>query len=263
MKYDIFTFNNELDMLEIRLNVLNVHVDKFVIVESTEKFSGISKPLNYLLNKERYKKFHDKIIHHVISDTPNSFHDANCNQDYLKTASESDNVTKEHLCWLKEFYQKEAIKDALKSLNDDDLCYVSDVDEIWNFEDDFEIEDNKIYKFNIDNCYIEYLNLRTNENWTYFTGPIVTKYKNIKNECLNHIRTYRKMKDVYVYRSNGGWHFNALGGLTKKVSDYSHPYYSMSEMQGRKFKTGCFIEETKLPEFILKNKDKIKHLFIQ
>ena len=30
--YDTFLFNNELDLLEIRLNVLNEHVDYFVIV---------------------------------------------------------------------------------------------------------------------------------------------------------------------------------------------------------------------------------------
>ena len=29
-KYDIFTFNNELDLLEIRLNILNKYVDYFV-----------------------------------------------------------------------------------------------------------------------------------------------------------------------------------------------------------------------------------------
>ncbi|NBX76955.1 MAG: hypothetical protein EBQ92_10410 [Proteobacteria bacterium] len=262
MKYDIFTFNNELDMLEIRLNLLNDHVDKFVIVESTQKFSGTPKLLNYFINKERYKKFHDKIIHHVIDDTPESFEEKSCNQEYLKLACESDNVTKEHLCWLKEFYQKEAIKDALLKLNDEDICYVSDVDEIWNFEQKFDIEDDKIYKFNIDYCYIEHLNLRTNEDWTYFTGPIVTKYKNIKNECLNHLRTYRKMKDKYTYISNGGWHFNALGGLEKKVQDYNHPYYSMAEMHGRKQRNGNYKEEKNLPKFILENKNKLKQFFI-
>jgi hypothetical protein len=34
MIYDGFTFFNELDLLEIRLNVLNEVVDKFVIVEN-------------------------------------------------------------------------------------------------------------------------------------------------------------------------------------------------------------------------------------
>lgn len=260
MIYDIFTFNNELDMLELRLNLLNEYVDYFVIVEANEKFSGEPKPLNYLLNKDRFKSFHHKIIHRVISDTPKSFDDLNCNQTVLKIASESSNVTREHPCWLKEFYQKELIKDALIHLQDDDVCYVSDVDEIWNYNDRFEIDQNSIYKFNIELCYIEYLNVRTNENWTYFTGPIVTRYRNIKNACLNHLRTYGKMKDVYQYRPDGGWHFNALGGVIKKVQDFNHPYYSLNHMASRR--NGLALEESKLPQYIIDNKEKFKHLFI-
>jgi len=41
--YDCFTFFNELDLLEIRLNILDPYVDYFVIHESTETFSGKSK----------------------------------------------------------------------------------------------------------------------------------------------------------------------------------------------------------------------------
>ena len=33
--YDIFTFFNELELLEIRLNILDSYVDYFVIVEAT------------------------------------------------------------------------------------------------------------------------------------------------------------------------------------------------------------------------------------
>ena len=43
-KYDIFSFNNELDMLEIRLNILSDYVDFFVIVEATETFSDSFLP---------------------------------------------------------------------------------------------------------------------------------------------------------------------------------------------------------------------------
>ena len=86
MKYDIFTFNNELDMLEIRLNVLNDYVDYFVIVESTETFSGVPKPLYYELNKNRFSEFHHKIIHHIVTDTPKSFTDLECDQKTLEIA---------------------------------------------------------------------------------------------------------------------------------------------------------------------------------
>ena len=55
-------------------------------------------------------------------------------------------MTRDNLCWLKEFYQKELIKNALVNLNDDDICFVSDVDEIWNYELDYNIVGDGIYK---------------------------------------------------------------------------------------------------------------------
>ena len=42
MIYDCFTFFNELDLLEIRLNVLSQVVDKFVIVEMNRTHSNIN-----------------------------------------------------------------------------------------------------------------------------------------------------------------------------------------------------------------------------
>jgi beta-1,4-mannosyl-glycoprotein beta-1,4-N-acetylglucosaminyltransferase len=256
--YDIISFNNELDLLEIRLNILDRYVDYFVIVEATETFSGVPKPLYYELNKDRFKEFEHKIIHYVITDTPQSFDDKNCDQEALTLACNSENVTRESLVWLKEFYQKELIKKALIGLNDEDICYVSDLDEIWNYNLNIEIEDG-IYKPMIDLCYINYLNVRTNEDWTYFTGPIITKYKNIKNECLNHIRTKSRNINTYIYIKNGGWHFNAIGGIQKKIDDFKHPIYTNGYMLSREY--GSRIDENDLPEYLKKNKEKYKNLF--
>ena len=40
MVYDCFQFFNELDILKLRMHVLNDVVDKFVISEATVAFSG-------------------------------------------------------------------------------------------------------------------------------------------------------------------------------------------------------------------------------
>ena len=45
--FDCFPFYNELDLLEIRLNILNDVVDYFVLTESTRTFTGKPKPLYY------------------------------------------------------------------------------------------------------------------------------------------------------------------------------------------------------------------------
>ena len=259
--YDIFSFNNELDMLDIRLNILDPYVDKFVLVEANTTFSGVDKPFYYEENKKQFEKFHDKIIHYKIDRSPKTFEDSNgCDEEYFNMALNSPNVTREHYCWLIEFYQKECIKNALLDLNDNDICYVCDVDEIWNYNLNIDIQD-EVYKPMINNCYIEYLNVRTNENWTHFTGPIVTRYKNIKNECLNHLRTRRFMDHKYIFIENGGWHFNALGGIDKKIEDFSHPVYHKNYMEMRK--NGYRVDETGLPEYIVKNKENLKKYFFK
>lgn len=38
--YDCFTFFNELDLLDVRLNILDEYVDKFVLVEMPCTFQG-------------------------------------------------------------------------------------------------------------------------------------------------------------------------------------------------------------------------------
>ena len=45
MIYDCFSFFNELDLLEIRLNTLDKVVDKFILAESTLTHTGNPKPL--------------------------------------------------------------------------------------------------------------------------------------------------------------------------------------------------------------------------
>jgi hypothetical protein len=55
------------------LNILNDSVDFFFIVESTKTFTGNPKILYYEENKERFKKFHHKIKHYIVTDCPDSF----------------------------------------------------------------------------------------------------------------------------------------------------------------------------------------------
>ena len=66
--FDVFPFFNELDLLEIRLNLLDPYVDYFVISESTKTFQGAEKELYYLNNKDKFEKFNHKIIHNIVED---------------------------------------------------------------------------------------------------------------------------------------------------------------------------------------------------
>ena len=66
--YDVFTFYNELDLVELRMNILGNVVDYFVINESNITFTGKPKPMYFAENRKRFKKWEDKIIYHETID---------------------------------------------------------------------------------------------------------------------------------------------------------------------------------------------------
>ena len=114
MLYDCFTFFNELDILEIRLNEMDSVVDRFVLVEARKTFQGADKPLYFEENKLRYSPFLDK-IEHIVIDFPD-------NNDRYRQAKSA--------AWAREYFQRDQIARGLKSAGANDLILVSDVDEI-------------------------------------------------------------------------------------------------------------------------------------
>lgn len=285
MVYDIFTFFNELDLLEIRLNMLNDKVDKFVIIECVETFSGNPKPLYYQENKDRFKQWEDKIIHYVIKDPVVSWPElqsrlnnpniTKLQENIIQHALTTTNVPLGELHWLKEFYQKECIRIPLADFNDDDICFVSDLDEIWNPDIEYKLDDTTVYKLR-QTVYSGYMNVESNEPWA---GVTLTRYRNIKNASLNHLRN--PVRTPYQYVDNGGWHFTFMGGsdmIKLKLESYGHQEYNndsiKNEIQnrldnnievissyyhGRNYK--LTINEDSLPKYIKDNKKKYKHLF--
>ena len=117
MIYDCFTFFNELDILELRLNILYKYVDKFVIVEGNKTHTGKDKDFIFEQNKNRFEKFLDKIIYIKVEDFPS-----------LENSQTSEDGNK----WLYENYQRDAIMRGLTECKDDDIIITSDCDEIIN-----------------------------------------------------------------------------------------------------------------------------------
>ena len=278
---DSFIFFNELDILEIRLNTLNDKVDTFILVESTVSHSGKEKPLFYEENKKRFEKFNHKIVHCVVEDTPNSFEEAQ--QRFLSPKDEleknilmhcltTSNVPPGETQWLREFYQHESVRREMlmANLQDYDVCFVSDVDEIWNPEVNYETDDFSVRKLR-QNVHMAFLNLRSSEEWI---GTYYTKYRNIKNASANHFDTVAKTKHVII--ENGGWHFTYQGGLERiktKLENFGHQEYNNDQVKdlvskrlergedvlGRPF--SCVIEDINLPDYIKNNRQKYNHLF--
>ena len=55
-------------MMDLRFNILNEYVEKFIVCESTISHSGKKKKLNFDINN--YPKFKDKINYIVIDEEP-------------------------------------------------------------------------------------------------------------------------------------------------------------------------------------------------
>ena len=68
MIFDCFTYFNDDLITELRLNILNNYVDKFVIVEATTDHSGKKKDLNF--NIKKFEQFEKKIRYIIVDDLP-------------------------------------------------------------------------------------------------------------------------------------------------------------------------------------------------
>lgn len=209
MVYDCFQFFNELDMLKIRLHVMSPIVDKFVISEATETFSGLKKPLYYEENKEMFAEFADKIIHVVVDDTPEGYtHD-------------------------RDTFQKNAVTRGLKDCTDEDIIIFSDLDEIPNPEKISEIlkdfQEDKIYHF-AQRLFYCYLNMEeVSGNLLSYAGEFdgverkkwigskMCSYKLLReqNLQLGELR-FPERKEIGIRVEDGGWHFGYMGGHGEK-----------------------------------------------
>jgi beta-1,4-mannosyl-glycoprotein beta-1,4-N-acetylglucosaminyltransferase len=197
---DCFTFFNELELLEIRLNYLDPIIDKFVLVEANKTHSGMDKPLYYEENKLLFKSFYDKIIHVIVNDMPPV---VNNNR------------------WALENYQRNAVLIGLEYLKpqDDDYILIGDLDEIPNKD----IVQSQPFGTYDQKCFMYYLNVQSEEHWN---GTIGLKYKLIRtNTNFTVPQRIRDQRNYLEPIRNGGWHFGWLGDydrIYQKIKAFAH-----------------------------------------
>lgn len=197
MIIDCFTFFNELDLLEIRLNELYPVVDKFVLVEAELTQSLKNKPLYFNLHKNRYEKFSDKIVHIIMQEN--------------ECPTNIDNI------WSMENAQRNKIKEGVHKCNAniDDIILISDLDEIPKANLIEKIP--RLFKQeNINICSFEM------EFFAYFINLQASSRKWIGTvACSNELfqqylpQDFRNKKDFLPLIQDGGWHFSWLGGYEK------------------------------------------------
>jgi beta-1,4-mannosyl-glycoprotein beta-1,4-N-acetylglucosaminyltransferase len=247
MIYDLSYILNELDVLEVRLNILNDVVDKFIIVESETTFSGVPKGFCFDIADPRWEKWRDKIVHYKVLNYPTD-------GEVYNMALYSPNTGDKAHYWMREFYIKESARRALTGLNDDDVVFISDMDEIWNPKLTYDPKENEVLKPK-QLPYLYYFNQRTDEDWLGWTGTTVCRYETIRKGVINHIRTDELQP--YTIVENGGWHFNSIGGKQRKVDASQHPIVNTKGDWDRR-EINMRKDESDLPEYILNNKEQWK-----
>ena len=125
--YDCFMYYDEDLLLDIRLNVLNKYVKKFVITEATYTHNGNKKKLNF--NIQNFSKFKDKIEYIIVDQQPPNIKKIN-DQDTAEITEEKFILNG----MARDYFQRECLKKGLKNLDKEDLVIISDLDEIPNLE---------------------------------------------------------------------------------------------------------------------------------
>ena len=228
--YDCTTYYSEDMMIDVRLNVLNEYVHKFVITESTYSHSGEKKKLNFNINN--FSKFKDKIIYLVIDEEPSGIIDYekdNIHPDLIPSTKRANSLRRINLSY--EFMQR-----AINEANKEDLIILSDNDEIPNLSSK-EFQNNKsdiiifkqlffYYKFNLLYDLVPWFGSKAckKKNLKSF---VWLKYLKNKKYPFWRLDTYfsdNKSTNVNIVK-DGGWHFTNLKtpeDLYKKLTNFGH-----------------------------------------
>ena len=227
--FDCFMYFDEEVVLDIRLNTLNEFVDYFVIVES--KFTHKGDPRELKFNHKRFEKFKDKIIYLIYEQTPPEIEKINIEDSY-------NEQTRKYIlnAGYRENEQRNFIKIGLSNAADDDLIFISDVDEIPNLSNlNLNNITEKIILFRQDMFYYKFNLHLPNLIWTGTKGckkkDLIDPQwlRNIKDRKYSPFRidiffSKKKYNSIKII-DNGGWHFSNIKTakqLEHKLKSYLH-----------------------------------------
>lgn len=235
--FDSFIFFNELELLEMRLNILNDVVDYFVLTESPFTVSGNEKPLYYQENKDRFGKFNDKIIHNVTETIPNDFSHMLEKTKFHVAYNDKDPYGTRFIDipirFQRAIYNRNASAFGIEKagITDDDLVITSDADEIIN---PYVLEDLSWFKMDkhyvaLCNAYYYKLNFLYQDDWM---GSRLCTWKHLKNTTIDQHRQNHKN----AYRiEDAGWHWSCFGtadNFRLKMKSYEHTECNIPEVVG-------------------------------
>ena len=218
-------------LLDLRLNILNKYVKKFIITEATYTHNGNKKKLNFDIN--RFSKFKDKIKYIVVDEEPPTLLEL---EDGESKEKKGEKLILNGMA--RDYYQREKLVDGIKDAQAEDLILISDLDEIPNLSDvNFSNIGNRILIFEQKMFYYK-LNLFYEDFVWQGTKGIKRKQfispqwlRNIKGKNypkwrIDVLFSKKKYSNLFFIK-NGGWHFTCLRTpqeLEKKLLNFAHHY---------------------------------------
>ena len=204
-------FFDESMLLDLRLNILNKYVSKFIICESTYNHKGERKKLNFDIKE--FTKFKSKIDYIVLDKEPNNLKILKQNDsNELKESKTLDNAL------IRENFQRNFALEKISEADDNDLILINDLDEIPELKN-FSYK-KKITIFKQKMLYFKFNLLYKNLSWS---GSKICKKKDLFSpQWLRNIKTRRYplwRLDIFFSRKkynnieiikNGGWHFTNI-----------------------------------------------------
>jgi beta-1,4-mannosyl-glycoprotein beta-1,4-N-acetylglucosaminyltransferase len=284
-------FFDEEMILDLRLNILDKYVDKFVITEATYLHSGKPKKLLFDINK--FSRFKDKIIYRVIDDQPSgieTIYPKDNNAEDTRGQKLINNSNK------REHYQREMAIKSLDEAEPDDIILINDLDEIPNLNNfNFNKINKKIiifkqkmffYKFNLLHQGISWHGSRACKKKHFISPQWLrdTKHKIYSPWRIDTFFSKMKYSSVHVV-NDGGWHFTNIKSpkdIEKKYlnflhhQDFEYSGLKLSDIENMvknrkviydhgvdqkdfKWKGGTTLKKiplSELPDFINRNKEK-------
>ena len=223
--FDCTTFFDEKMMMDVRFNILDKYVDKFIIVEANFSHSGEKKSFNFNIND--YPKFKKKIVYITIEKEP---------IDLFKN-EKSLNPTEQRLNSIKRIEQSyDYMMKGLNDVDENDLVMISDNDEIPNLE---ALNLNKIKNnFIIFKQLFFYYKFDLLYDKMFWFGTKACKKKNLKSfSNLKNLKNkkypfwridtlFTELKKINLkIIDNGGWHFTNLktpNEIYEKFKNFGH-----------------------------------------
>ncbi len=221
-------FDEEM-LLDLRLNIMDKYVDKFVITEASYMHSGKTKKLLFDINK--FSKFRDKIIYIAIDSPPPDLLKISDNESLEEKQSKMAINAKK-----REMYQINKTQDVIKNVNSEDIIIISDLDEIPNLEKMNFNKINQKFIFFQQKMFYYKLNLFYKSFPWYGSKACKKKYfktpewlRSIKNKKypiwrMDILFSQSRYNDIY-FANDGGWHFSNMRkpeDLEKKLLNFLH-----------------------------------------